>query len=1231
MTRKPSTVSRLGRKPIRVVIVTLDTHLSIAVARVQEMLSAELPTLVLSMHAASEWNGNPGALEHCINDIEQADVIVANMLFMEEHINAVRDALRTRRTKCSALVCCMAEPGISKLTKMGSLDMCRPEGVGLSWLKKLRGRGGDKKQSAGQAQMAALKRLPQFLRFLPGTAQDLRLYFLTMQYWLLGSDINIANMIRMLVQRYVDCDDARALKVEAPVDYPEIGVYHPGLKGSISCWAKDLPRADCEFGRIGLLVMRSYVLAGNTAHYDAVIRGFENRGLSVVPIFSSGLDQSSAIRRHLMSDGSARVDALVSLTGFSLVGGPAYNDSQSAAELLSSLDIPYISAQALEFQSIDEWQESERGLLPIETMMMIALPELDGATGTMVYGGRTHTSGKPIEPITERVDQLVSRVERLVRLRKTDNRERKLAIVIYDFPPNSGATGSAAYLSVFSSLLSFLRNLKERGYAVDVPDSVDDLREKVLGGNAAQYGTSANVAHRIHVDTHVQREPHVEEVEAVWGSAPGNIQTDGSSLLVLGEHFGNVFVGVQPGFGYEGDPMRLMFEKGLAPTHAFCAFYSYIKEDFAADAILHFGTHGALEFMPGKQTGLDAGCWPDRLIGSLPNTYLYAANNPSEATIAKRRSQATIVSHLTPAISRAGLFHDLEELKSIVLRSSNPQCDAGERQSCVSVVRSEAARLELYPDKASAWANESQALASIQAEILAVEERLIPCGLHTLGEPPSVTQRLELLSMFAEMHGLEADADLIEQLDSVSGNQEFDPQAAGFSKEVVARHERELRAMAGFAAALKTNCEIDGLIHALEGGYIAPVAGGDVLRNPEILPTGRNIHGFDPSRLPTTYAVAEGAKQARQLLHAAAQDDVLPSTIAMVLWGTDTLKTGGVTVGQALALMGAKPRFDSYGRLAGAELISLEELGRPRIDVLMTISGIFRDLLPKQIQLLAEAAYLCVCSDEPHEQNPIRAHAFAFMAEHNVQLETAALRVFGNAEGAYGANVNHLVDNGRWDDERELGEMFAQRRCFAYGRNGEPVKQAELFSSALANVDMTFQNLDSIELGITSLEHYVDSLGGIGRAVENVRGCVVPTYVGDHTQGRGAIRTLEQQVSLETRSRMLNPRWHDAMLEHGYEGVHQIEHHITNTMGWSATTGQVAPWVYRELSETYLLDEEMRNKLASLNPKASAKLANRLIEAQERNYWSPSESMLAAIEKASEALEDRLEGVVEAQ
>jgi magnesium chelatase subunit H len=1240
----------------RFVIVTMDSHLSTATMRAKQALAKEWPGLSLEIHAADEWGSDPGALEHCLEAIAHGDIVVVTMLFLEDHWQPLLDALKARREQCDAMVCMMSASEVVKLTRIGRFQMDGTQSGPMALLKRLRGSGKKKAATGGAEQMKMLRRIPQMLRFIPGTAQDVRAYFLSLQYWLAGSEDNILNMVRYLVSRYSAGPRAAlqsTAKIAPPVAYPEVGVYHPRLQGRYSEEVSDIPFAPGPKGTVGVLMLRSYLLAGNAAHYDGVIAALEAKGLRVIPAFASGLDSRPAIDKFFVRDGIPQIDAMVSLTGFSLVGGPAYNDSQAAEDALAKLDVPYLAAHPLEFQTLSQWGDSERGLLPVESTIMVAIPELDGATGPMVFGGRPGAAGvtcagchhactfqasdapADMHSCPERALMLAARVAKLVAMRRTSRAERKVGIVLFNFPPNAGNTGTAAYLSVFESLYRTLESMKGAGYRIDLPPDVDTLRENIINGNASQFGAMANVHKRIPASDHVRRERYLREIEAQWGPAPGRQQSDGSAIHVLGERFGNVFVGIQPAFGFEGDPMRLLFEKGFAPTHAFSAFYRFLREDFGAHAVLHFGTHGALEFMPGKQSGMSETDWPDRMIGDMPNIYLYASNNPSEGTIAKRRIGATLISYLTPPVANAGLYKGLVDLKASMTswrgltKGDGSDVGGSDLESLVAMIQSQAAALNLATVEPAWGAQAGEMIGKLGAQMLELEYTLIPHGLHVVGKAVSPAERVDFLMAMAEgAHGAHPSRESVQGL--VAGEA---PEAvlALAGLEANEANLNLFREMARTNELLGENPEVDAIIRALDGRFIRPAPGGDVVRTPAVLPTGRNLHGFDPFKIPSAFAVMDGARQATKLIerHLADGND-FPETVALVLWGTDNLKTEGAPIGQALSLIGARPRFDGYGRIAGATLIPLAELGRPRIDVMVTLSGIFRDLLPLQIKLLAEASFLAASADEPESQNFIRKHALRYMQEHGCDLETASLRVYGNADGTYGSNVNHLIENSQWDEENELAETYTRRKSFAYGRTGRPVQQAKLLTSVLADVSLTYQNLDSVELGVTTVDTYFDTLGGINSAVKRAKGgAATPVYISDQTSGTGAIRTLCEQVSLETRTRTLNPKWYEGMLEHGYEGVRQIEVHLTNTMGWSATTGEVQPWVYQQITQTFMLDPEMRARLAKLNPTASAKVANRLLEASDRNYWKPDEQTLAALRAAGEELEDRLEGIYE--
>ncbi len=1272
------------RIPLRFVVVTLDAHLADAFDRARVGLTRDLPGLTLSLHIAADFGSDPGAAERARQDIADADIIVCTQLFQEEYANAVLPVVQARRLDADAVVCAMCTPELVKCTRLGKFDMSGGESRSpfspINLLKKLRGSRGDGK-SSGERQMSALRTLPSLLKFIPGTAQDVRAYMLLIQYWLGGSDANIEQMIRYTIDRYA-AGPRKALRGRlspaAPQVYPEVGVWHPDLPGMGIAESRDaLPAVtahrSADAGTVGVLVGRSYLLAGNVAHYAAVVRALEDRGLRVVPAFASALDARPAIAAYFTNgQGQSTIDALVNLTGFSLVGGPAYNDAAAAQVVLQQLDVPYLTLQTLEFQTIEEWRNDSRGLNPLQATLQVAIPELDGAIVPTVYGGKGPAErGKAAAsvPIPERIERVAERVARLVRVRRRDRAERKLAVVLFNFPPNAGNTGSAAYLAVFPSLQRVLASLKEQGYTVELPASADDLRERLTGGNRERYGAPANVHTRIPVADHVRREPHLREIERTWGAAPGKQLTDGQHLHVMGIQLGNVFIGVQPSFGWEGDPMRLLFEGGFSPTHAFSAFYRWVREDFAADTILHFGTHGALEFMPGKQAGLDATCWPERLIGDTPNVYLYASNNSSEGTLAKRRGGATLVSYLTPPIANAGLYRGLLELKGSLDRwRALDASNAADAETLRAMVQQQAAAVELAAAEPLWTAADADAhIASLRDRLLELEYSLIPMGLHVVGEPMAPDARIDVLLEIARAGRPEAslppigdticsghsarrgDDPVAEATEAIARSAVstlvMHPGKTAMVEQVVRQGAsaagirladapalgQHLELLAGYDASLREDHEVSGILRALDARYVPPAPGGDLLRNPAVLPTGRNVYGFDPYRVPSATALLEGRTRAEQLLaRHVADTGAMPESVAVVLWGTDNMKSEGTPLAQVMALMGVAPRFDAVGRLTGARLVPLEQLGRPRIDVVVTLSGIFRDLLPLQVKLLAEAALLCAQADEPVTQNFIRKHALDAMADTGCDVATAALRVFSNADGAYGSNVNLLIETGRWQNEDELADLFVQRKSFAYGVDGRPSAQPALMKRALGTAALSFQGLDSVDLGATDIDQYVESLGGMTRVIAQQRGGKAPAvYVGDYNGAKGKVRTLSEQVELESRTKMLNPRWYESQIAFGYEGVRNIAGHMTTTLGWSATggTGTVPQWVYTEVSKTFVLDEAMRDRLAQLNPDAASGLAQRLLEATDRGFWAPDDATLEALREAAADLEDRLEGV----
>jgi magnesium chelatase subunit H len=567
-----------------------------------------------------------------------------------------------------------------------------------------------KKRRSHTQYLKLVDRLPGLLRFVPGAGRlrDAKHYLHLFCYFLQPTPANIRSMLLYSIKHYVPEAKAAEIKVPPPERVPAVAVYHPdapALFESFAAYRKWYERRGGKSaldpsGTIGLLLMRPQIVSQTRKAYDGLIRAIEAEGLAVLPVISTLMDNREACEKYFLAevrsktDGGElvpRVSQVVSLTGFSFVGGPAMNDSPAAVKFLKEFNRPFRSAVSLDVQTIEAWRDSQTGLNPLQAGMQVAIPEIDGATEPFVYGGVPAGGCEPV-PLQERCTRLARRLGRWNRLQTEERASLKLAVLIFCFPPNKGNVGTAADLDVFPSVWEMLRALKDDGYEVEVPQGADELRELLLEGNSERFGSALNVAHRISVDEYRRLCPYVAEVEAEWGAAPGAINSVGGEFLIHGVTLGNLFLGVQPTFGYEGDPMRLLMARSGAPHHGFMALYTYVEKIFRADAVVHMGTHGALEFMPGKQVGLSGECWPDRLIGELPHVYVYSVNNPSEGSIAKRRSYAELISYLTPPVENAGVYKNLAALKE-TLTAYRQATDERERAQLYATIEETARAL----------------------------------------------------------------------------------------------------------------------------------------------------------------------------------------------------------------------------------------------------------------------------------------------------------------------------------------------------------------------------------------------------------------------------------------------------------------------------------------------------------------------------------------------------------
>lgn len=606
-------------------------------------------------------------------DLADANVVFVIHVMDGENATRLVRALDSRRYDAVIVINCM--PELMRHTRMGRLDVQRL-GLVSSWVRRSKTNkrktedqdaGGRKTKSPRANHGHYLKlvdRLPRVLKFVPttGAFTDAKHYLNLFCYFIQPTPANIQSMLLYALKHYVDDARLKRLKLAAPQQVPSVAIYHPDapkLFETFEGYQRWYKRPLDPQSAIGLLLMRPQVVSKTSKHYDTLIRAIEAEDLTVVPAIATLMDNREAVSKFFLEKTKPRVSQIVSLTGFSFVGGPAMNDSAAAAEFLRDLNLPYRSAVSLDTQTIEAWTDSQTGLNPIQAGMQIAIPEIDGATEPFVYGGIPSRGQEPVA-LQDRCTRLARRLKRWHKLQTAPRDNIKLAIVVFCFPPSKGNIGTAADLDVFPGMLDVLSRLRTEGYDVEVPENTDCLRERLLYGNSEQFGATANVAYRMDADEYRRLCPYVREIEADWGAVP-------SSLAIQGLRLGNVFIGVQPTFGFEGDPMRLMMARSGTPHHGFMAFYTYLSKVLNADGVIHFGTHGSLEFMPGKQIGLSGECWPDRLIDELPNFYIYSVNNPSEGSIAKRRSYAELISYLTPPIENAGLYKELAGLKDVVM------------------------------------------------------------------------------------------------------------------------------------------------------------------------------------------------------------------------------------------------------------------------------------------------------------------------------------------------------------------------------------------------------------------------------------------------------------------------------------------------------------------------------------------------------------------------------------
>ncbi|PLZ49566.1 protoporphyrin IX magnesium chelatase, partial [Fischerella thermalis WC442] len=700
-------------------------------------------------------------------------------------------------------------------------------------------------------------------------------------------------------------------------------------------------------------------------------------------------------------------------------------------------------------------------------------------------------------------------------------------------------------------------------------------------------------------------------IEKQWKSLTGTgIKTYGDEFHIGGVQLGNVWIGVQPPLGIQGDPMRLMFERDLTPHPQYAAFYKWLQNEFQADAVVHFGMHGTVEWLPGSPLGNTGYSWSDILLGDLPNLYIYAANNPSESILAKRRGYGVLISHNVPPYGRAGLYKELVVLRDLIAEyREDPQKNYALKEAiCKKVVDTgldadcpfeDAKRLGIpfTPENVRMFSAHAfnDYLVKLYEYLQVLESRLFSSGLHTLGEAPDEEGMAAYLQAY-------------------------------FGNEPPRREDRQEEERLVRELLMQTTDELMNLLRGLNGEYIPPAPGGDLLRDgPGVLPTGRNIHALDPYRMPSPAAYERGREIGQQIIAQHLQEHgKYPETVAVMLWGLDAIKTKGESLGILLELVGAEPVKEGTGRIVRYELKPLAEVGHPRIDVLGNLSGIFRDSFVNVIELLDDLFQRAAEAEEPEDQNFIRKHALALKAQ---GVENASARLFSNPAGDFGSMVNERVTDGNWESGDELANTWQSRNVFSYGRQDRGQARPEVLTQLLKTSDRIVQEIDSVEYGLTDIQEYYANTGGLKKAAEKVGGKKVTASFVESFSKDTTPRKLDDLLRMEYRTKLLNPKWAEAMVNQGSGGAFEVSQRMTALIGWGGTTDFTDDWVYDQAADTYALDPEMAEKLRKANPEAFRNIVGRMLEAHGRGFWQANEDKLQKLRELYELTDEELEGV----
>ncbi|EJU27855.1 cobaltochelatase subunit CobN [Selenomonas sp. CM52] len=1120
---------------------------------------------------------------------------------------------------------------------------------------------------------------------------------LAWQYFRCDGEENMKNFLLYLARKM-----GFSCAPEPPRILPWHGIYHPDWHGDCQD-IEGYHAAHCRDDRrtIGVIFYRSEWIAGDFTYHTALIRAIEAQGLNAVAVFSNSYRDErvesptlfDAMKRYFCRDGKTVVDAIITTMKFSIkAGGTRIED-------LYALGVPLLEAYTV-LAPKEEWERSPAGLDPMEVSFSVCMPEFDGVLHAVPIAAKVlDETGTPrYAPLEERMERLARKAKKWANLRHKANGEKKIAIVFHNYPPTNANIGSAAGLDSPESVRRLLARMREACYRVDfVPESSQELMDILTNHatNDRRFMSEERVKNADGQLTAAQYERFFKELPQKvkehlrkdWGEAPGEVFNYDGTLLVPGTLNGNIFLTVQPPRGFGEDPGKLLHSPDAAPTHHYIGFYHWLRDLWQADAVVHVGTHGSLEWLPGKSTALSNECYPDVSLGDLPDVYPYWITIVGEGIQAKRRGAACLISHLSPPMQLAGAFDELQELEQALDEYVHFRAAQPDNLAAVQEIVREKAALCHFEDSIEEGEDFDAYVAALHNYVTDIKNMQIRTGLHILGQVPEAEKLLDLvLALVRVEHGgepsllrliakeegydyeellehsermtedgmtygrkLDAVEDLMRLLLVRLAARAYMPQAARealalepFASYSAAGREGLLAALGEVTEKivprlLRTEEELTGTLRALSGGYIEPgPAGAPTTNGADVLPTGRNFYGLDPRCLPTPAAWEYGKELGDALVEQyISEEGRYPEAVGIVFWAGSNMRSHGQCIAELFYLMGVRPVWQRPSqRVVGLEVIPLAKLKRPRIDVTARISGLFRDAVPNAIRWVDEAVKLAAAQDENEDENFVRKHILADTAwleeqgeEHTLAWERASCRIFGDPPGAYGAGVGDLLESKAWQTLDDLAAVYTRFSGTAYGADGMARGyDPELFQRRMKELDVTVKNEDTRETHMFSSDDYNAYHGGMIATVRALTGKAPRSYSGDTSdRQRIVVRTVAAEAERLFRGEAMNPKFIEGMKEHGYKGASDLANYLAHSYQWDATSAVMEDWMYEGYARKYVLDASMQEWLQEVNPWALHRMAETLLEAEQRGLWKAREETKEELRELFLSIEGDLE------